>query len=73
MRLQDFQTAVQSLPFGKRLPNAVYVHRGDGVALEGPLKAIVDRLAELHGVGPDFAFAPREAIGKRFRTSRLLL
>jgi len=54
MRLQDFQTAVQAISFGKRLPNAVYVHRGDGVAFDGPLKAIVDRLAELHGVGPDF-------------------
>jgi DNA phosphorothioation-associated putative methyltransferase len=54
MRLQDYQNAVRALPHGKRLPNAVYVYRGDGVVLDGVLNALVDRLAEVHGVGPDY-------------------
>jgi hypothetical protein len=52
MRLQEYQNAVQALPHGKRLPNAVYVYRGDGVPLDGELNAVVDRLVEVHGVGP---------------------
>ena len=54
MRLQDYQAAVQSLPYGKRLPNTVYVYRGDGAPLDGPLGPVISRLADLHRLGPEY-------------------
>ncbi len=54
MRLQEYQNAVQSLPYGKRLPNAVYIYRGDGGLVDGSLGIVVTRLSEMRGISVEY-------------------
>jgi hypothetical protein len=49
-----FRRLVEALPYGKRLPTAVYVYR-DGPALAGgPLADILNELVRVHSVGDEF-------------------
>jgi hypothetical protein len=41
MKLDEYRDQVASIPFGKRLPGAVYVHRDAGGDFGAPLNALV--------------------------------
>lgn len=49
-----FRRLVESLPYGKRLPAAVYVHREGGALGESPLGQLTRQVAETHSVGDEF-------------------
>lgn len=51
---QAYRGLVDALPYGKKLPTAVYVHRETPVCCSGGLGDIVRRLADAHGIGDDF-------------------
>ena len=54
MKLAEYRAQLGRIPFGKRLPTALYVHR-DGLAnLDGPLGTVLDRLVAHYQVGPEF-------------------
>ena len=46
MNLQEFQTAVASLPFGKTLPTARYLYAPDESALPEPVSSLVGKLRQ---------------------------
>ena len=45
MKFEDYQALVRALPFGKRLPNAIYLLRCPGQSLAGNLSKLVDKVA----------------------------
>jgi DNA phosphorothioation-associated putative methyltransferase len=49
-----YKELVQTLPYGKILPAAIYVHRDTTVCRTGPLAEILNALVQLHGVGDEF-------------------
>ena len=46
MNLQEFQTAVASLSFGKTLPTARYLYAPDESALPEPVSSLVGKLRQ---------------------------
>src|ERR1039458_8000783 len=49
-----FKQFLQTLPYGKVLPNAIYLHRNTDACLTGPLSQILTLLAQRHAVGEEF-------------------
>jgi len=49
----DYAIAVKSLSVGKRLPNAVYVHRDVRSCRAAPLGLLLDRVSRLHEIPPE--------------------
>jgi DNA phosphorothioation-associated putative methyltransferase len=49
-----YKQLMQSLPYGKVLPNAIYVHRDADACRTGPLSEILDLLALHHAVSDEF-------------------
>ena len=66
MDLQEYQTILEGLSYGKRLPTAVYIYRGEGTKLPLPLEQLVGATAERCQVGPEFTVL-------KFRTDELKL
>jgi len=54
MDLADYQKHVAALAFGKRLPGALYVLRGDGTRLGEPLDALLETLVKRYEISPEF-------------------
>ncbi|PWU19846.1 MAG: hypothetical protein C5B50_05300 [Verrucomicrobia bacterium] len=54
MELADYRKCVEALPFGKRLPGAVYVLRGEGVEVREHLEALLDRVVRRFQVSDEF-------------------
>ena len=51
---QSYRGAIESLPYGKRLPGAVYLHRDAPACQTGPLGGLLELLAKRHGVDQQF-------------------
>jgi DNA phosphorothioation-associated putative methyltransferase len=49
-----YQELISSLPYGKRLPSAVYLHRDTEVCASGPIGRFLQSLAQACGVSADF-------------------
>lgn len=49
-----YRELVRTVPYGKVLPTATYVHRGEQVCQEGFFGQMLTRLGEQHGVGEEF-------------------
>src|ERR1700693_2264511 len=49
-----YRQLIQSLPFGKVLPNAVYLHRETQPCTTGPISQILDVIASQHSIGSEF-------------------
>jgi DNA phosphorothioation-associated putative methyltransferase len=49
-----YRQFLQTLPYGKILPAAIYVHRDTDACRTGPLHQILDSLATRHAVGDEF-------------------
>jgi DNA phosphorothioation-associated putative methyltransferase len=54
MTLPEYQAAVEGVPFGKRLPTAVYVYRGDQISLGERVDRLVAQIVAAFQVGPEF-------------------
>jgi hypothetical protein len=54
MTLAEYQQILADIPFGKRLPGAVYVFRGDQCSLGRDLDLLVPQLAIKFEVGCEF-------------------
>jgi hypothetical protein len=67
VQLRDYQRCLANLPFGKRLPNAIYVHRPIDASDPGTeLNQLLNALATQHQLGPEFNVI-------KFRTDELKL
>ena len=66
MTLAEYQKDVAALPFGKRLPTAVYVYWGDAADFGNELNQLVAMLAARHQLGTQFNVI-------KFRTDELKL
>ncbi len=54
MTLNDYQACLGAVPYGKRLPTAIYLHR-EGLAGPAPaLDRLVSHLADRYQIGPEF-------------------
>jgi hypothetical protein len=62
--LQLYQKCVSSLGFGKRLPGALYVLRGEGIDFGAELDQLLEQLVAVFAVGPEFNLI-------KFRTNEL--
>lgn len=49
-----YRELVKSVPYGKVLPTATYVHRSEQVCQQGFFGQMLSRLSEHHGVGEEF-------------------
>ncbi len=54
VQLQEYQQHLAALPYGKRLPTAVYVYREPDSDYGPELNQVVAKLAIRHELGPDF-------------------
>lgn len=54
MTLADYQNHLKQLPFGKKLPTAVYVYWAEGADFGHELNLLVSTLAARHGLGTEF-------------------
>jgi hypothetical protein len=54
MRLEEYQRLVSAMPYGKRLPTAVYVYRNEGADLGVELNQLITLLMAQHQVGDQF-------------------
>lgn len=54
MLLQEYQSNLAALPFGKRLPAAVYVYWEEGADFGKDLNLLLATLAARHQLGPEF-------------------
>lgn len=64
MKLAQYEQAVASIPFGKRLADALYVHRDGQLGLPLELRGLITTLVTKHGLGGEFniiKFRTREA------------
>jgi hypothetical protein len=66
MDLQTYRTYVEKLPYGKRLPKAVYVLRNAGLELDQGLATLLVRLLQQFNIGEEFNLL-------KFRTDELKL
>ena len=64
MKLSDYKECVERIPFGKRLPAAVYVYRDASTRLSEPLDAFLESLVKRCEIGPEFNVV-------KFRTDEL--
>lgn len=64
MRLADYQQLLNRIPFGKRLPTAIYAFRGEGCLFGDELERFVAQVVATFQVGPDFNVV-------KFRTDEL--
>ena len=51
---RQLETALKGMPYGKRLPGAVYVHRDATACRIELLSSLLDRLTTLHRVGDEY-------------------
>jgi hypothetical protein len=66
VNLSEYKHQLDQIPYGKRLPTALYVHR-DGLAnLDGPLGTILDQLVAKYQISAEFNLV-------KFRTDELKL
>jgi DNA phosphorothioation-associated putative methyltransferase len=49
-----YRELVKTVPYGKVLPTATYVHRGEQVCQQGFFGQMLARLSEHHGIGEEF-------------------
>jgi DNA phosphorothioation-associated putative methyltransferase len=54
MTLPDYSSHVTAIPFGKRLPGALYVLREDGVKLGESLDGLLERLIAKYQISEEF-------------------
>ena len=54
MQLEEYKSYVGQVPFGKRLPGAVYVLRGEGVGFGEALDSLLKRLEAKYEISPQF-------------------
>jgi DNA phosphorothioation-associated putative methyltransferase len=54
VQLRDYQQHLATLPYGKHLPNALYVHRNTDTDLGPELQQLLSTLAARHQLGPEF-------------------
>src|ERR1044071_7968484 len=54
LRGPEFKALLRTLPFGKRLPSAVYVHREALAAASGPISEVVSEIIQVHEIGAQF-------------------
>ena len=54
MNLAEYKQSVATIPYGKRLPNALYVHVETGDDLGPALTSLVARLRTAYGIGDEF-------------------
>jgi DNA phosphorothioation-associated putative methyltransferase len=54
VQLRDYQQHLATLPYGKRLPTALYVHRNTDTDLGPELQQLLSTLAARHQLGPEF-------------------
>jgi hypothetical protein len=66
MTLPEYRSSVEQLPYGKRLPTALYVHREGLAGLTGSLGALLDQVVARYQVGAEFNLV-------KFRTDELKL
>ncbi len=64
MEFAEYQKCVEQVPFGKRLPGALYVLREEGFKLEESLDALLGRLVAKYQISPEFNVV-------KFRTDEL--
>jgi hypothetical protein len=64
MDLSEYRSCVQQIPFGKRLPSAVYVLRAGGQRLGQLLDTLLERLEKKYEISSDFNII-------KFRTDEL--
>jgi len=66
MNMDEYRQQVGQIPYGKRLPTALYVHREGLAALGGTLGAVLDQVVVRYQVGAEFNLV-------KFRTDELKL
>ena len=66
MNLSEYKEQVARIPYGKRLPTALYVHRAGLAALGGSLGAVLDQVVARYQVSAEFNLV-------KFRTNELKL
>src|SRR3974390_2962718 len=66
MNLSEYREQVGRIPYGKRLPTALYVHCAGLAGIAGSLGAVLDQVVARYEVSPDFNLL-------RFRTDELKL
>ena len=54
MQGHDYQRFLAHLPFGKRLPNAIYIHRTADSVTGPELQQLLSTLVARHQLGPEF-------------------
>src|SRR5262245_49505564 len=54
MQLCEYTALIQRVPFGKRLPTAVYVYRDPQITFDPQLELLLNRLAQISGAGPEY-------------------
>jgi hypothetical protein len=54
VNLADYRACVEQLPYGKRLPGAVYVLREEGTKFGEPLDGLIGRLVVKYQISPEF-------------------
>src|SRR5512141_729770 len=54
MQLSAYHRAVEALPFGKRLPAAIYVYREDRISFGPELDQLLAQLESAFQIGPEF-------------------
>lgn len=54
MEFAEYKSCVERVPFGKRLPGAVYVLREEGAGFGEPLDSLLGRLEGKYQIAPEF-------------------
>ena len=54
MEFAEYKNFVERVPFGKRLPGAVYVLRGEGAGFGEPLDELLKRLEAKYEIPSEF-------------------
>src|SRR5438874_237055 len=54
MDFAEYKRSVELLPFGKRLPGAVYVLRGESIGFGEPLNSLLGCLERKYEIGAEF-------------------
>ena len=54
MEFAEYKNFVERMPFGNRLPGAVYVLRGEGVGFGEPLESLLKRLEAKYEISSEF-------------------
>jgi len=62
MEFAEYKSCVERVPFGKRLPGAVYVLRQEGVGFGEPLDSLLRRLVTKYGKSTERHTRPRNGL-----------